>query len=70
MTKTIINPFETTEKPWYNAYHVRDRKGGTSVWKKIGRAWPHSDLKGLNIQVDTFPLDGRIVIRQPFEKDE
>lgn len=69
MQKTILNPFETTEKPWYIAYHVRDRKDGTAVWKKIGRAWPHKDLNGLNIQADTFPLDRRIVIRQPFEKE-
>lgn len=70
MQKSFIQPFETTEKPWYNAYHVRDRKDGTSVWTQVGKAWPHHDLKGLNVQIDKLPLDGRVCIRAPYEKEE
>ena len=61
-------------KPTHYAYHVTDRvqdgneeKGG--FWTKIGAAWPHRDGKGFNISIETIPLNGRLVLREPEEKE-
>ena len=55
--------------PTHAAYHVRDTKDGKGFWTRIGSAWAHKDGKGFNIQVDVVPLDGRITIRLPDEKN-
>jgi hypothetical protein len=51
------------KKPAYIAYQVRDGKGD-SYWTRIGAAWTSKDGKGLSLQLDTVPLDGRVVLRQ------
>jgi len=56
--------------PSHIAYQVRDREGKKGVWTRIGAAWPHSDGKGFNIQLEAVPLDGRITIRVASEKKE
>ncbi len=48
------------------AYTVRefdtaDGKKGRA-WTRIGVAFPHKDGAGFNIEVHSFPLDGRIVL--------
>ena len=48
------------------AYTVRefdtaDGKKGRA-WTRIGVAFPHKDGTGFNIEVHSFPLDGRIVL--------
>jgi hypothetical protein len=60
MSETNVNPGKT---PTHYAYHVRGREGKKGFWTKIGSAWPHSDGKGMNIQLDCLPVDGRIAIR-------
>jgi hypothetical protein len=59
-----------SRKPAYTAYHVRDGKEDSSYWTRIGVAWPHKDGKGLDVQLDGLaPLDGRIVLRVPEQKN-
>ncbi|MGC3992040.1 MAG: hypothetical protein QM796_20575 [Chthoniobacteraceae bacterium] len=70
ITMTKDQQSTTSKKPAYIAYHVRDREGGEAFWTRIGSAWPHSDGKGFNIQVEIVPLDGRISLRLPSEKSE
>ena len=70
--------------PTYIAYHVRDtnagetgekparpdgRSGGRGIWTRIGAAWANKDGKGLNLVLDLLPIDGRLVLREPMEKD-
>jgi len=48
------------------AYTVRefdtaDGKKGRA-WTRIGVAFPHKDGAGFNIEVHSFPLDGRLVL--------
>jgi len=48
------------------AYAVRefdtaDGKKGRA-WTRIGVAFPHKDGTGFNVEVHSFPLDGRIVL--------
>jgi hypothetical protein len=48
------------------AYSVREFDGADGKrarsWTRIGVAFPHKDGKGFNIEVHSFPLDGRIVL--------
>jgi hypothetical protein len=60
----------TSKTPSHIAYHVRDSEGGKGFWTRIGAAWAHADGKGFNLQLDTFPLDGKIALRLPSEKKE
>lgn len=67
MTKNT-NTQTTGKAPTFVAYHVRDREGQKGFWSRIGSAWSNSDGKGFSIQLDSIPLDGRIVLRLPSEK--
>lgn len=61
-------------KPTHIAYTVRDGKDKdgkpTSFWRPIGAAWAHKDLNGMSIQLDAFPVDGRIQLRVATERPE
>jgi hypothetical protein len=66
-------PNETagSKTPSHVAYHVRDREGGKGFWTRIGSVWPHADGKGFNVQLEGLvPLDGRITLRVPSEKQD
>jgi hypothetical protein len=67
MTDTTHQP-AAAKAPSHVAYHVRDSEGGKSFWTRIGGAWAHGDGNGLNIQIETVPLDGRITLRVASEK--
>ncbi len=49
-----------------NAYSVREFDGADGKkarsWTRIGVAFPHKDGTGFNVEVHSFPLDGRIVL--------
>jgi len=47
--------------PTHFAYQV-SRGGQKSYWTRIGIAWTHKDGKGLNIVLDSFPVDGKVAI--------
>jgi len=36
----------------------------------VGAAWAHKDGKGFNLKLETFPIDGRIVLRLPQEPSD
>ncbi len=48
------------------AYSVREFDGADGkkarAWTRIGVAFPHKDGTGFNVEVHSFPLDGRIVL--------
>lgn len=66
-TGTEGTPSAKGKLPTYVAFHVREGQNG-GFWTRIGAAWEHNDGKGLNIQVDAVPLDGRITLRVPSEE--
>lgn len=71
MTDSTEPKTTTSKTPSHFAYQVREGKdGGKGFWTRIGAAWPHSDGKGFNIQLDSIPLDGKITLRLPSEKEE
>lgn len=48
------------------AWHVT-QKGEKSYWNKVGASWAHKDGKGMTLQLETVPINGRIVLRTPME---
>lgn len=57
--------------PTHTAYMVREFKSGgkdRSIWTRIGSVWTHEGGEGFNIQLNAFPVDGKIVVRSVREK--
>jgi hypothetical protein len=56
------------------AYSVREFDGADGkkgrAWTRIGVAFPHKDGTGFNVEVHSFPLDGRIVLLPPDESSD
>jgi hypothetical protein len=58
-------------EPAFTAYTVSKRGDyKDDWWTPIGAAFEHSDQKGYNIVLQTIPLDGKIILRPPKDKDE
>ena len=55
-----------TSSQYLYAYSVREFDGADGKkarsWTRIGVAFPHKDGTGFNVEVHSFPLDGRIVL--------
>ena len=56
-----------TRAPDFLAWHV-SQKGEKSYWNKVGAAWVHKDARGYSLQLESLPLGGRIVLRQPLDE--
>lgn len=66
MARENTNSTQAQNAPQYLAWHVTE-KGEKSYWNKVGAAWPHKDGKGYTLQLETCPINGRIVLRLPLE---
>ncbi|MEM6467744.1 MAG: hypothetical protein AAF679_14765 [Pseudomonadota bacterium] len=54
-----------TKAPDYVGYTLKDRgEGQDPFWMPIGGAWNHEDGKGMTLQLDAAPLDGRVTLRE------
>lgn len=62
----------STQRPSLIAYTVKNRgKGQKAIWTKIGAAWPHGNGgKGFSIELEAFPVDGRLVLIEPKADEE
>jgi hypothetical protein len=69
MNNSTTSKPAASKTPTHIAYHVRDVKGSESFWNRIGSAWQHADGNGFNVQIETMPIDGRITLRIPSEKN-
>lgn len=54
--------------PDFIAWHVSSR-GDKAFWAKLGAAWFHRDRKGLSVQLEVVPINGRIVFRTPLDNE-
>lgn len=54
--------------PSHIAYQVREGEENKSYFNRIGAAWAHKDGEGLNLQLYSLPVDGRITIRSVQER--
>ncbi|MFG6598776.1 MULTISPECIES: hypothetical protein [unclassified Sulfitobacter] len=66
MARKNTESTQTQNAPQFLAWHVTE-KGEKSYWNKVGAAWPHKDGKGYTLQLETCPINGRIVLRLPLE---
>jgi hypothetical protein len=63
-------------KPDYVAYQVQETQDGKGIWNRIGAAWRHKDGRGVELNLNSLPVDGRVTLRelreermQEFEKE-
>lgn len=72
MTRTSQTPAPATapepKAPDFIAWHVSNR-GEKAFWTKVGAAWFHRDRKGLSLQLEVVPINGRIVLRTPLDDE-
>ena len=54
--------------PDFIAWHVANR-GEKSFRTKVGAAWFHRDRKGICLQLEVVPINGRIVLRTPLDDE-
>jgi hypothetical protein len=66
MTDNSTETKPAGKAPSHVAWHVRDSGNGKGYWNRVGVAWTNKD-GGFTVQLDSVPLDGRIVC-QPADK--
>lgn len=54
-----------------DVFTIRDRttEDGKDFWVKIGSVWKNRD-GSLNIKLDALPLNGKLQVRKPRERDD
>lgn len=57
------------KSPDFIAFHVLT-KGDKTFWSRVGASWLHHDGNGMSLQLETFPIDGRIVLRAPRDETQ
>ncbi len=68
------NDHSMANTPAYIAYYVKETTAGEhgekrGVWTRVGAAWPNKDGKGFSLVLDVVPLDGRLMLREPMERE-
>lgn len=69
MARTQQPQAAAPKSPDFIAFHVLTR-GEKTFWTRVGASWFHGDGNGLSLQLETFPIDGRIVLRAPREETQ
>ena len=60
---------ETKAKgPSYVALGARKGNDGKDYYNRVGAAFEHKDGKGHNVELDSFPVGGRIILREPTDR--
>jgi hypothetical protein len=57
-----------TNRPTHTIFQVID--GEKPIWIRIGAAWSHKDTRGAHLVFNSFPVTGRIVMRERTERDD
>lgn len=72
MTQVKKQPKQPTHTIWQVIDARRDRDGGKigeDRWIRVGAAWENKDGKGMNVQFDSYPVVGRISIREVGDRE-
>lgn len=69
MARTQKPQAAAPKAPDFIAWHVL-KKGDKAFWTRVGASWLHHDGNGMTLQLETCPIDGRIVLRAPREASE
>lgn len=67
--RNTASPASEPKAPDFLAWHVAN-KGDKAYWTKVGVAWFHRDRKGLSLQMEVIPINGRIVLRTPLDESD
>ena len=59
-----VQPQSAPRQPDFKAYHVQNTPDGKAIWNPVGAAWTHRDGKGMQLQLNTMPVDGRVTLRE------
>lgn len=59
-----------SNNPVLLAFDPQEQPDGTTHWHRIGAAWPHETGEGLTILLEDLPLNARIVLLEPDERDK
>ena len=61
----------TGDRPSHKVFLVEDRgEGKDPFWHRVGSAWPHSDGRGLNIQLPSgLSVSGKVSLREYDDED-
>jgi len=62
-----------TPATYLNVFTVEEYEANGKTqkrWTKIGAAFPHKEGTGLNIELQAFPVDGRLVVLPPDPTDD
>lgn len=57
------NP-EQKNGPDFVAYNVRESSDGKGHWDRVGVGFMHHDGKGVDIRLNSLPMDGHITLRE------
>lgn len=68
MARNNSAPAAEAKAPDFIAWHVANR-GDKAFWTKVGAAWFHRDRKGISLQLEVVPINGRIVLRTPLDDE-
>ena len=60
----------TNNKPAFEIFVVREGSNKKSYFTKIGAAWPTKSGTGYNADLFALPVDGKIVLLPPKEKED
>lgn len=59
----MSNENNESKRPTHIAYQVREGEENKSYFNRIGAVWTHKDGEGFNIELDSFPKDGKVIVR-------
>ena len=68
MARNYPAPAAEAKAPDFIAWHVANR-GEKAYWNRVGAAWFHRDRKGVSLQLEVVPINGRIVLRTPLDDE-
>lgn len=70
-TENTNEKSQALRRLFMQAYTVKELDDGQNpIWSRIGAAWQHKDGQGFDIRMDALPVDGRIVLRVPKDRDD
>ncbi len=49
-----------SRKPDFVAYQVQETQDGKGIWNRIGAAWRHKDGHGVELTLNSLPVNGRV----------
>jgi hypothetical protein len=59
---------KSSGRPSHFAYSVRENQEGKSYFNRVGAVFPHKDGQGFNVDLESVPLSGKIVLRSPLDR--